>query len=351
MSDLFQPLKLGAIPVPNRILMSPLTRARGTRDHLPTPIMADYYGQRAGAGLIISEATGISLAGLCWPFAPGIWNAAQIEEWKRITQRVHDKGGRIICQLWHCGRLVHPNLPGRGTPVSASATTAPGLAHTYEGKVPYTQARPLEVSEVPTLLNDYRQAALNAIEAGFDGAQLHAGNGYLIDQFLRDSSNLRQDEYGGPVAHRIRLLDEVVTTVADAIGAGRTSVRLSPEAERQGVSDSNPVPLFTAACESLSRIGIGFLEIRRSEPREAALSDVVVAMRRAFNGPLVLNGGYTFDEAQGALARGDCEAVSFGRPFIANPDLPGAFANATPLRHTDMSTWYGGSAEGYTEFP
>ncbi|MGD9925868.1 MAG: alkene reductase, partial [Pseudorhodoplanes sp.] len=209
MPSLFDPIMLGSISAPNRALMAPLTRARCTADHVPTPIMARYYAQRASAGLIISEATGISLNGLCWPYAPGIWNARQVEAWKPVTDAVHAVGGRIVCQIWHGGRVVHPMMPGRGQPISSSATTAPDMAHTYAGKFPYTQARPLRTDEVPALLDDYHRAASNAMAAGFDGVQIHAANGYLIDQFLRDNANFRTDEYGGSIENRIRLLGQV----------------------------------------------------------------------------------------------------------------------------------------------
>ncbi len=215
MTSLLDPIRLGAIVAPNRILMAPLTRARSTMDHVPTPMMVEYYRQRAGAGLILSEATGISPQGLGWPYAPGIWNRAQIEAWKPITSAVHEMGGRIFSQLWHMGRVVHPSLPGRGQPVSASATTMPGLARTYEGKQPYTEARPMSLDDINGVLEDYRAAARHALEAGFDGVQIHAANGYLIDQFLRDNSNFRTDEYGGSIENRIRLLRQVAAAIVD----------------------------------------------------------------------------------------------------------------------------------------
>ncbi|KTR41373.1 alkene reductase, partial [Curtobacterium oceanosedimentum] len=236
MPSLFDPIQLGAIQAPNRILMAPLTRGRASRTHVPTPIMAEYYRQRASAGLIISEATGISQEGTGWPFAPGLWAPEQVEAWKPVVAAVHEAGGRIVAQLWHMGRVVHPDFLGGQAPVSASATTAPDQAHTYEGK-PYAEARPLREDEIPRLLADYAKAARNAIEAGFDGVQIHAANGYLIDQFLRSGTNLRQDRYGGPVENRIRLLSEVARTVADTVGADRTGVRLSPNEPIQGVDD------------------------------------------------------------------------------------------------------------------
>ena len=214
MPSLFDPIRLGAIEAPNRILMAPLTRGRATSEHVPAPIMAEYYAQRAGAGLILSEATGITQEGLGWPYAPGIWSDAQVDAWRPIVKAVHDRGGKIVCQIWHMGRMVHPDFLGGAKPVSSSATTAPDAAHTYKGKQPYAEARALELDEIPRLLADYERAAGNARAAGFDGVQIHAANGYLIDQFLRDGTNRRRDSYGGTVANRARLLLEVLTPIA-----------------------------------------------------------------------------------------------------------------------------------------
>ena len=348
MPTLFDPIRLGAIEARNRIIMAPLTRARAGRDAVPTPIMADYYAQRASAGLIISEATGISRAGLGWPYAPGLWSEEQVAGWRPVTDAVHAGGGRIVAQLWHMGRLVHPSLGG-GQPVSSSDVTAPDLALTYEGKQPYTQPRPLEISEIPALLADYVQAARNAIAAGFDGVQIHAANGYLIDQFLRDSDNKRDDIYGGSIENRIRLLGEVTRAVADAIGADRTSVRLSPNGEIQGTDDSNPEPLFVAAAALLSEIGIAFLEIR--EPRGLTHPPVGPAMRKAFAGPFIVNAGYGAEDAQAALDGGEADAVSFGKPFISNPDLPERFEQGLAIADVDFTTLYGPDLKGYADYP
>ena len=355
MPSLFDPIQLGAVAAPNRILMAPLTRARGTRDHAPTPIMADYYRQRASAGLIISEATGISPQGLGWPYAPGLWSAEQVEAWKPVVGAAHEAGGRMFAQLWHMGRVVHPSLPGRGQPVSSSAPTAPGLAHTYVGKQPYAEARPLRLDEIPGVLDDYRRAARNAIAAGFDGVQIHAANGYLIDQFLRDNANFRQDAYGGAIENRIRLLREVTAAVAETVGADRTAVRLSPNGERQGVNDSNPEPLFAAAASALSRVGIAFLELR--EPGfdgpngKADRPPIAPLIREAFTGPLILNADYDKAKAQAALDAGEADAFSFGRKFLANPDLPHRLANDIPLTPDRTETWYTQGAEGYIDYP
>ena len=355
MPSLFDPLRLGAIIAPNRILMAPLTRARATRDHVPTAIMVEYYTQRASAGLILTEATGISLQGLGWPFAPGLWSAEQVAAWTPVTASVHAAGGRIFAQLWHMGRLVHPSFPGRAQPVSASATTAPGKAHTYDGKQSYAQARALGLDEIPGIIADYRVAARNALAAGFDGVQIHAANGYLIDQFLRDNSNLRDDAYGGPVENRIRLLREVTQAVAAEVGADRTAVRFSPNGNSQGANDSEPEALFGAAAAAMSEIGIAFVELR--EPGyegtfgKADRAPVAPVIRKAFRGPLVLNSDYDAARAQAALDADEADAIAFGRTFLANPDLPRRFAEGLPLTKDNMATWYSQGPEGYIDYP
>jgi N-ethylmaleimide reductase len=355
MPTLFDPVDLGAIKAPNRILLAPLTRGRATQDHVPTPRMATYYAQRASAGLIITEATGISQEGLGWPFAPGIWSDEQVEAWKPITAAVHEAGGRIVVQLWHMGRIVHPGFIGGEPPVSSSATTAPGDAHTYKGKQPYVEARPLSLDEIPRLLNDYELAAKNAIAAGFDGVQLHAANGYLIDQFLRDNSNFRDDKYGGSIENRVRLLDEVTQRLVDTIGADRVSVRLSPNGDTQGVDDSNPYALFGAAAAVLDKIGIAFLELREPDFEgtfgKAEVEPVAPTIRKSFRGPLVLNSDYTAEKAQAALDSGVADAIAFGRPFLANPDLPERLQVGAPLNADVMATWYSQGDEGYIDYP
>ena len=354
MPALFDPIALGRVDAPNRVLMSPLTRGRSTRAHVPTARMAIYYAQRASAGLIISEATGITLEGSGWPYAPGLWSDEQVEAWKPVTDAVHEAGGRIVAQLWHMGRIVHPSLNGV-QPVSASATTAPGRAHTYDGKQPYVEARPLGLDEIPRLIADYVHAARNAIAAGFDGVQLHGANGYLIDQFLRDNSNFRDDAYGGPVENRIRLLDEVTAALVGEVGAGRTSVRLSPNGASQGANDSNPEALFTAAAKALAARNIAFLELREP-PANGTFGSTDVprqspAIRKVFPGPLVLNSDYDAASAQRALDSGVADAISFGRPFLANPDLPARLASGAALNRDVMATWYSQGDEGYIDYP
>ncbi len=354
-ASLFDPIQLGAIDAKNRILMAPLTRGRATREHVPVDMMVTYYAQRADAGLIISEATGMSAEGLGWPYAPGLWNAEQTEAWKPVTDAVHEKGGKIIAQLWHMGRIHHSSLNEGKQPVSASATTAPGQAHTYDGKQDFEEARPLELSEIPRLLDDYANAAENAKKAGFDGVQLHAANGYLIDQFLRDNSNFRDDDYGGSIENRTRLLAEATDRLIGVWGADRVAVRLSPNGDSQGVNDSNPEPLFTHAAKLLGERKIAFLELREPGP-EGTFGRTEVpkqspAIRKAFDGVLVLNSDYGFEDGQADLDAGRADAISFGRPFIANPDLVTRFREGAPLNQSEMKTWYSQGPEGYIDFP
>lgn len=355
MPTLFDPIQLGAIHAPNRVLMAPLTRGRSTQAHVPTKLMAEYYAQRASSGLIISEATGITHQGLGWPYAPGIWNQAQVDAWRPVTEAVHHAGGRIMMQLWHMGRLVHPSFLGGEAPVSSVDVAAPGKAHTYTGKQPYGAPRALRVDEIPAVLDDYRHAARNAMQAGFDGVQVHAANGYLIDQFLRDNTNTREDAYGGSVANRIRLLTEVVQAVADTVGADLTAVRLSPNGFVQGVDDSDPETLFTAAATTLSAMGLAFLELR--EPFEdstfvkAVVPRTAPAIKRAFRGQVILNSDYDGASGQAMLDSGVADAIAFGRPFIGNPDLPARLKAGHALAKDEMATWYSQGAEGYTDYP
>lgn len=354
MTTVFDPIKVGRLTCPNRIWMAPLTRGRSSREHVPTDLMATYYSQRASAGLIITEATHISLEGSGWPYAGSLWSQEQVTHWKKVTAAVHAAGGRIFVQLWHMGRLVHPSLHGV-QPVSASATTAPGKAHTYDGRQPYAEARPLLIEEIPRLIGDYVIAARNSLAADFDGVQLHAANGYLIDQFLRDGSNQRTDSYGGPIENRVRLLCEVVQALIDTVGQDRTAVRLSPNGESQGVDDSNQAELFPAAAAALDRLGIAFLELREPGPDgtfgRSDRTPVAPLIRKTFKGILVLNSDYDLARGQAALAGGAADAITFGRKFLANPDLPYRFANGLALNADDQKTWYSQGPEGYVTYP
>lgn len=354
---LFQPVTLGAIECPNRVLMAPLTRGRSDPGSIPNAMMAEYYRQRAGAGLIISEATGISVEGLGWPAAPGIWSEAQTEGWKLTTEAVHKAGGRIILQLWHMGRLVHPDFLGGNPPVSASATTAPDHAHTPTGRKPYEQARAATKDDIARIVDDYGKAAANAKAAGFDGVQLHGANGYLIDQFIRSSSNLRDDDYGGPAENRVRLMREVLERLIDVWGAGRVSIRLSPNGETQGCDDSDPATTFGAAARVLQELGVGFLELRQPGPDGTFGATEVpkqgAHLRTIYQGPLVLNSDYTAEQAAADVASGACEAISFGRPYISNPDLAWRIRNGAEWAPNVNvpKTWYLPGPEGYIDYP
>ncbi|MEN3748656.1 alkene reductase [Sphingomonas sp. HF-S3] len=358
MSRLFDPIQLGAIAAPNRVLMAPLTRGRATQDHVPTPIMADYYVQRATAGLIISEATGISREGLGWAYAPGLWTEDQVEGWKPVLDAVHKAGGRIVAQLWHMGRLVHPDFLGGAAPLSSSATTAPGTVRTYDsgdGKRPYGEARAATTDDIARVLDDYGTATRNALRAGFDGVQLHAANGYLIDQFLRDNSNFRDDDYGGSPENRARLLREATGRLIDEAGADRVAVRLSPNGAVQGADDSDPASVFVPAAQWLDSQGIAFLELRESKPDSTFATSSVPPLspeiRKVFKRPLVLNQDYRLASAEGDLAAGLADAIAFGRTFISNPDLVERLRRDAPLNDPNPSTFYGRGAEGYIDYP
>ena len=354
MSSLFEPVEFGAILLKNRVVMAPLTRARSDRDGVPNGLMAEYYAQRASAGLIISEATGISREGLGWPDAPGLWSSEQVEGWKLVTDAVHRSGGKIVAQLWHMGRLVHPDLGG-GQPVSASATTAPDYAHTYEGKKPYALARAATKTDIERILGDYAAAARNAIDAGFDGVQVHGANGYLVDQFLRDSSNFRTDEYGGSIENRLRFASEVLAAVGDAVGMERVGIRFSPNIYSQGVEDSDPIPLFTALAHRLDELKVPWIELREAHKPTSAgavpTEAVSPSMRPFYPGKIALNSDYDGPSARARMAKGIADAISCGRPFISNPDLVERIRSGKTLAPGDEGSFYSGGAKGYVDYP
>ncbi|HJR83492.1 MAG TPA: alkene reductase, partial [Sphingomicrobium sp.] len=354
MSGLFDSLQLGALELPNRIVMAPLTRARAGREAVPNELMASYYAQRASAGLIISEATGISREGLGWPNAPGLWNDAQVEGWKLITDAVHGAGGRIVAQLWHMGRLVHPDLGGR-QPVSSSATTAPDFAHTYEGKKPYVAARAATYKDIQRIVGDYASAARNAVAAGFDGVQIHGANGYLVDQFLRNGANFRTDQYGCSIENRLRFMTEVLQAVGDSIGMERVGIRYSPNILVQGVDDCDPIRLFTAVAGKLEDLRVPWIELREAHRPTSAGSiptePVSPAMRSIYSRKILLNSDYDGPSARERMAEGIADGISFGRPFISNPDLVHRLAVGAPLSPGDASTYYSGGAAGYVDYP
>lgn len=355
---LFQPLTMGALTARNRVFMAPLTRGRAADPmFVPNELMQTYYRQRAGAGLILTEATGISREGLGWPSAPGIWSDEQVEAWKPIVEGVHAEGGLIALQMWHMGRVVHPYYMDGAPPVSASATRAPGQAHTPEGKSDYAEARALSVDEIKRVIDDYRHAAENAKKAGFDAVQLHGANGYLVDQFLRDNSNLRDDDYGGSTENRTRFMREVLEALIDVWGADRVAIRLSPNGETQGVDDSDPAATFGAAAKVIEELGLAFLELREPGPEGTfGRTDVPKQsphIRKLYSGPLILNSDYVPEEAAADVESGKCDAVSFGRPYISNPDLVERIRQGATLNpNKDVpKSWYFPGAGGYTDYP
>ena len=354
---LFQPVQLGAISAANRILMAPLTRGRADTDAVPSARMAEYYRQRASAGLIISEATAISREGYGWHAAPGIWTEAQTEAWKPVTEAVHQAGGKIVMQLWHMGRIVHSDYLDGQAPLSASATTAPDHAHTPTGRKAHVQSRPATLDDIARTLDDYAAAARNAKAAGFDGVQLHGANGYFIDQFLRLSTNHRDDDYGGSPENRTRLLRQVLERLVAVWGADRVSVRLSPNGDSQGCDDPDPAAIFSEAARVCQTLQLGFVELRQPGPEgtfgrtDVPKQDALI--RSIYTGPLVLNSDYTAAEADADVSSGRCDAVSFGRPFISNPDLPArirAGAEWAPNVNVPQS-WYLPGEAGYIDYP
>ena len=354
---LFQPLQLGAFTAKNRIMMAPLTRGRSDPGSVPGAMMVEYYRQRAGAGLIISEATGISVEGLGWPAAPGIWNDAQVAGWKPATAAVHAEGGKIVLQLWHMGRIVHPDFLGGKPGLSASATTAPDHAHTPTGRKPHEQARAATLDDIKRTVADYANAARNAKAAGFDGVQLHSANGYLVDQFLRAGTNLRTDEYGGSPENRTRFMREVLEALIAVWGADRVSIRLSPNGESQGCDDPDPASIFGEAARVIQELGVSFVELRQPGP-EGTFGRTDVApqdglIRSIYTGPLVLNSDYSAEGAAADVASGRCDAISFGRPYISNPDLAERIrvgAEWAPNTNVPKS-WYLPGPEGYIDYP
>jgi N-ethylmaleimide reductase len=353
--DLLSPYKLGNLELPNRIVMAPLTRNRAGKGNVPGSLNATYYAQRASAGLIIAEATQVSPQGLGYPMTPGIHSAEQVEGWKLVTDTVHQQGGRIFLQLWHVGRISHPDLqPDGALPVAPSAIAPKGEAATYEGMKPFVTPRALETSEIPEIVEQYRRGAENALQAGFDGVEIHGANGYLLDQFLRDGTNQRTDEYGGSIENRARLLLEVTSAVAGVWGGDRVGVRLSPSGTFNDMHDSNPLATFGYAAGALNRFGLAYLhivEVTEADLRHGGTEVPTSALRDQFTGTLMVNGGYNRDRGNAVLAKGEADLVSFGTLFLANPDLPQRFALNTPLNQADPTTFYGGAEKGYTDYP
>lgn len=353
-SALFSPLRLGPYELANRIVMAPMTRNRAGAGNVPTELNALYYRQRATAPLILTEATQISPQGVGYPGTPGIHSDAQIEGWKQIVNAVHGEGSRIFLQLWHVGRISHPSLqPDGALPVAPSAIQPAGEAVTFEGMQPFVTPRALEIDEIPGLVADYRAAAEGARKAGFDGVEIHAANGYLLDQFLRDQTNRREDSYGGPIENRARLLLEVTQAVLDVWGADRVGVRLSPVNAFNDIDDSNPEATFAYAAKALGEMKIAYLHVLEGnllDPEGGPAFDWQ-GLRKTFGGLYMANGGYDGARADAAIAKGHADLIAFGRPYISNPDLATRLAKGAALAEPDPSTFYGGDAKGYTDYP
>lgn len=348
---LFTPVRLARHTLPNRAVMAPMTRNRAGDGNVPTAAMALYYAQRASAGLIVTEGSQVSPRGVGYPDTPGIHTDAQVEGWRRVTDAVHERGGRVFLQLWHVGRVSHPSVQADGgQPVAPSALAAEGALYTPAGPLPYPVPRALETEEIAGVVEEFARGAANALRAGFDGVELHGANGYLIDQFLRDGSNRRTDRYGGPVENRARFLLQVAAAAADVWGGDRVGVRFSPVSPYNGMSDSDPAATFGYAAEALNRFRPAYLHVTEplGTPEDARVAPVV---RRAFRGPLILNGGYDRAAADAAIAAGEADLVAFGTAFLANPDLPERFAEGAALNVPDRATFYGGDARGYTDYP
>ncbi len=365
MTSLFDSFQLGDLRLANRIVMAPLTRNRAP-DAIPTPLMASYYAQRASAGLLISEATAISHQGQGYSDVPGLYGTEQLDGWKRVTEAVHDGGGRIFVQLWHVGRVSHRDLqPDGGQPVAPSAITAKTRTVLIRDGVPAfvatSEPRALDVGELPEIVHTYRAAALNAVEsAGFDGVEIHGANGYLLDQFLKSGSNQRHDDYGGSIKNRARLLLEVTRAVVDAVGGNRTGIRLSPVTTANDAFDADPQPLFEYVVKQLARLNLAFIHIiegatggqREVPDRPFDYAALKTAYRAAGGqGAWMVNNGYDAAMAEQAVKSGSADLVAFGRPFIANPDLVERLRRHAPLNTPDQATFYGGGAQGYTDYP
>jgi len=353
--DLFSPFDLGPLHLPNRVVMAPMTRNRAGPGNVPGPLNATYYAQRASAGLIVTEATQISPQGVGYPDTPGIHSSAQAAGWALVTDAVHGAGGRIFLQLWHVGRISHPSLqPGGALPVAPSAIAPAGQSMTRDGMKPFVTPRALETAEIAGIVEDYRRAARNAREAGFDGVELHAANGYLIDQFLRDSANHRTDRYGGSTENRVRFLVEATAAIVGEWGAGRVGVRLSPTNPFNSMSDGNPAATFAAAAGALNAFGLSYLHIvepAASDPIAAGARPDIGFFRKLWRRPLIANKGYDRARADAVIRDGGADLVSFATLFLANPDLPERLRRGASFNPAVRKTFYGGAAAGYTDYP
>jgi N-ethylmaleimide reductase len=354
-APLFTPYALGALQLPHRIVMAPMTRNRAGTGNVPTPLVAEHYAQRASAALIVSEATQISPEGVGYPGTPGLHSDAQVEGWRGVTRAVHRAGGRIFVQLWHVGRISHPSLQPNGSlPVGPSAIAAEGNAMTLEGPRPFVTPRALEEAEIAEIVQAYARATERARDAGFDGVEIHAANGYLVEQFLTDGSNQRSDRYGGSIENRARFLLEVTRAVTDAWAPAHVGVRLSPRGTFNDIRESNRRATFGHAVEALDDFGLAYLHLVDPLGKGAADDSVprlAPELRRRFSGPLIINGGFTLEDAAAAIERDEADLVAFGVPFLANPDLPARLRQGAPLNTPIRATFYGGDARGYNDYP
>ncbi|MDY0135964.1 MAG: alkene reductase [Thiomicrospira sp.] len=348
---LFTPVKLGALTLPNRIIMAPLTRARTEVNHIPTDLMAEYYAQRASGGLIIAECSMVMPGTSAFWKEPGIYSPEQIEGWKKVTDAVHAKGGRIFLQIWHGGRACHPALNDGKAAVAPSPIAIADEVNTPQGKLPYTLPHALTLDEMPAIVDAFKQGAKNAKLAGFDGVEVHGANGYLLDQFLRDGSNQRTDEYGGSIENRARLLLEVLQAVIDVWGNDRVGLRLSPVNSFNSMQDADPIGLTEWLGTKLNDYNLAYLHLMRSDFFSLQKQDVLSACQKVYNGNLISNMGYSAQEAEDAIAQKNVTAVAFGVPYLANPDLPERFKASAPLNEADATTFYTPGAKGYTDYP
>lgn len=353
-TKLFEPYKLGPITLTNRTVMAPLTRNRALAGLVPNPLAAEYYGQRASAGLLITEASQISQQGQGYQDTPGIYSKDQVAAWRKVTDRVHADGGHIFLQLWHVGRISHVDLQENGqAPVAPSAIRAKGKTFVGGTFADVSEPRALALEEIPGIVDDFRRATANAREAGFDGVEVHGANGYLLDQFARDGTNKRTDAYGGPIENRAKLMLEVARAVAAEAGAERTGIRISPVTPANDTADSNPQPLFDYITDQLNALKLVYIHVVEGAtggPRDIAPFDYA-SLRRRFKGTYIANNGYDFELANKVLNANAADLIAFGKPFLANPDLVERLKKGAPLNEPDKATFYGGGAKGYIDYP
>ncbi len=349
--NLFSSFRLGGLEFKNRMVMAPMTRSRAIEGNVPNPLATTYYVQRASAGLMITEGTQVSPQGVGYIRTPGIHSAEQVAGWKRLVDAVHGAGGRIYAQLWHVGRVSHPDFHDGALPVAPSAIAAEGDVFTVRGKTRMVTPRALELHELPGVVEQFRRGAENAKAAGFDGVELHGSNGYLLDQFLRDGSNQRTDAYGGSIQNRARLPLEVAEAVAGVWGAEQVGYRVNPYFSMLSMSDSNPVETFTYLARGLSQLGLGYLHVTEAVAGKPGTQRITPLLRESFDGALIVNGGYDARIGNDAIARGEADLVAYGMPYLANPDLLERFKTGSPLNKPDVATFYSGEEKGYVDYP